>query len=295
MSWDDNPFKTQKDFDEYVYKLVDRGIIKPDSIDIDLLMEFLQDTREYYTFRYFMPLLSKNGINLFDYVSTEIPVDFADRTSYPKNLRKIVLPEGVKIIREGAFRYCQYRQVIFPSSLEIIEDGAFDGCNNLSKVDLSNTNCQIIHENAFSFCNVKVVLFSNTLKRIQRSAFYGYFDTGFLNKLEFPASLEDIGDNCFHSSFGGKSLEFNEGLKSIGSNAFNRSYNLSEVTLCTTLDNDTLDRIWDCRASYYIFKHCDNLKTIYCKSESQYNYLKSHQVPRQKYERISVPDIVLLK
>ena len=240
MSIDYNPFKTQKDFDDYVSKLVDKGIIQSNFIDIDLLMKFLQDSHERSIFTWFMPILFENGVDLLDYVTTKIPANFVVTTSYPCDLKKLVIPEGIKIIGKSSLSYNNYREIVFPSSLEIIEKWAFEATYNLSKLDLSNTHCKIIDEGAFS-------------RGIGDSA---------LTKIQFPTSLERIGEGCFYSSFIGESLEFNEGLKDIESAAFENSNNLSEVTLCTTLDTDTLDRIWDCRAGYYIFRGCSNLKTI---------------------------------
>lgn len=57
----------------------------------------------------------------------------------------VVIPEGVKMISEGAFENCdKITEIVLPDSLEKIEIGAFRGCTSLKKVSVGG-NPRIYH------------------------------------------------------------------------------------------------------------------------------------------------------
>ena len=65
------------------------------------------------------------------------------KTSFADNdkFRKIVFPDSVYKIEEGAFFHCKnLEEIIIPKNIIIIEDGAFAGCENLAKVTVLNDN-----------------------------------------------------------------------------------------------------------------------------------------------------------
>lgn len=62
----------------------------------------------------------------------------------------IVFPEGVIIIGERVFNYCeQINSVSFPSSLQSIGFGAFDGCYNLSNIVSNAAEPPVVMSHAF--------------------------------------------------------------------------------------------------------------------------------------------------
>lgn len=64
------------------------------------------------------------------------------------NLEKVILPDGVTIIRSGAFSYTGIETVQIPESVEIIEDYVFLECRNFKGVKVPQT--AQISEHAFS-------------------------------------------------------------------------------------------------------------------------------------------------
>lgn len=51
------------------------------------------------------------------------------------NIKKIILSDGIKYIKEFAFACCDCEEVVLPNSLKIIAPFAFDNCN-LKKINL---------------------------------------------------------------------------------------------------------------------------------------------------------------
>ena len=67
-----------------------------------------------------------------------------------RELRKVVLPNGVKRIGRQAFFNCKnLQEVVLPSAVEIIEDGAFNGCTALRKLDTSRATLRNVGFAAF--------------------------------------------------------------------------------------------------------------------------------------------------
>lgn len=112
--------------------------------------------------------------------------------------KTLVIPEGVTVIKSGAFRdYYGLEEVVFPSTLQMIGSGAFENCTNLKYVslpfemselgigvfagcvnlifvDLLFTQIRIIPENAFFKCkSLQGVFLSNDIERICKNAFLG--------------------------------------------------------------------------------------------------------------------------
>ena len=70
-----------------------------------------------------------------------------------KNLKEIIIPEGVLEIDKIAFCEERFTKVTFPSTLKKICYGAFDFCEELEELVFSDFSClEIIDEAAFSNC-----------------------------------------------------------------------------------------------------------------------------------------------
>ncbi len=64
----------------------------------------------------------------------------------------IVIPDGVKYIRKGAFEgCCLIKEIIFPDSLEEIDEQAFWGCSRLERISLPK-NVKRVGNCAFAIC-----------------------------------------------------------------------------------------------------------------------------------------------
>lgn len=82
-----------------------------------------------------------------------------------KNVRKVVLPQNLKRIEEGAFRGCDLSELIIPPTLEYIGPHCFDNKGMIEELDLSDTQIQSLPRTAFS-SGIKVLKAPKGLKTI---------------------------------------------------------------------------------------------------------------------------------
>lgn len=115
-------------------------------------------------------------------------------------LRRIILPEGLVEIGEGAFCFAiKLEDINFPSSLRAIKKRCFSDCISL------NVNPLVIPEGVeeigyMAFVNCKAltgrVILPTTLKKINGGAFFSTKIT----ECNFPDGLEEIGDAAFYAT-----------------------------------------------------------------------------------------------
>ena len=119
---------------------------------------------------------------------------------------KVIIPEGVRTIRQQAFKRSDISSVKMPDSLVTIEDQAFEYCRQLKHVD-----------------------FGRGLKRIGAS-FYSYiFANSGLEEVVIPPQVVEIGCAAFYGCHLEK-ITLNEGLAVIGEDAFAIN-KLKEITI----------------------------------------------------------------
>ncbi len=144
-------------------------------------------------------------------------------------LRRIMLPEGVVEIGEGAFCYAiNLENVNFPSSLRTIKKRCFSDCISL------NVNPLIIPEGVeeigyMAFVNCKSltgkVILPTTLKKINDCAFFSTKIT----ECNFPDGLEEIGDGAFYATRLREAILPNSCQSFPGSDHFALNYELEKV------------------------------------------------------------------
>ena len=128
---------------------------------------------------YGVPVTEIKGKNMLD-SATSITFPSTIKTIYPvaqgsKNLKKLVIPNGIEKIEPKAFSGCvNLENVVFPESLQEIGYTAFGGCSNLTKIDLPSN-----------------------LKSIESWTFQ---NTSISGKLVLPDSLEVLGDYAFSNT-----------------------------------------------------------------------------------------------
>ncbi len=83
------------------------------------------------------------------------------------------VPEGVEVIGEGAFQYCNnLTSVILPDSVASILYFSFGGCHNLNYIDLGNT-IYYIGDNAFALCtSLTEIDIPESVQTIDNAAFF---------------------------------------------------------------------------------------------------------------------------
>ena len=121
--------------------LKDKDVTIPSVIEADGVTYPVKEIEDYaFRYVYMNSLTIKPGV--------EIIGNGAFSNSY--NLKKIVLPEGVKYIGEGAFLSCGLNQIDLPSTLMTIGDKAFAYNRNLETVVTRMEAPCAVGENAFT-------------------------------------------------------------------------------------------------------------------------------------------------
>lgn len=180
-----------------------------------------------------------------------------------ENLEELVVPEGVRVLRENAFCFCEsLKRVTLPDSLEIIEDFAFYGCESLETVALGK-GLRKIGSSSFHGCGIEKIVLPDSLEKIGSSVFsecnslrevslgvriqkipnFFFYELKELERVIVHRSIVRVGARAFEncSSFQGfqfdfgqgnseeASMNFPEGLKSIDMRAFSGCGSLKSV------------------------------------------------------------------
>ena len=178
---------------------------------------------------------------------------------YKGNEKNIIIPDGIRFIENGAFKYSSVESVTLPGSLECIGDEAFMNCINLSNVyTMNKSGLKWIGDRAFfGCCSLKNVSF---IKRnielgtdcVERTAFMNRFKGDFVIAGEtliryrgndsfpvIPEGVIKIGPRAFaHSNV--RHVELSEDIKEIGEAAFSGCTYLEDIDL-----PDSIEKIGD--------------------------------------------------
>ena len=258
-------------------------------------------------------------LDLSEAVITEIPAkQFSVKADSSSNfLHKLILPEGVKTINEGAFHSSFIDNLLIPSTVTTVGQYAFanshiqqlDLPDNMTEIGGYNSsyggafnsmywlkslklpkNLTYIPKRAFYCCYyLEDVVLPVELKRVNEYAFYG------CNKMKlqsFPDKLTYIGEYAFADNYNiGKyveSLVIPESVTFIGESAFENCRGLEAITIPVS--------IWTMPKS--ILSGCTNLKTlrVNCPTVAQYNTSSSYypvDVSTMPNVDLYVPDVIV--
>ena len=159
-----------------------------------------------------------------------------------KGINRIVVPEGVIRIDDGAFSDCSgLREVWLPSTLSELgqANSASSGINGpfsgtaIEKIDLPNGIKRIGYG---TFCNcdrLREVLLPDNLQTISTFAF---LRCTALEKIALPVSMRVIESHAFSGCSNLQDLQLNEGLKEIGSNAFAECTKVDRLLIPSTVE-----------------------------------------------------------
>ena len=169
------------------------------------------------------------------------------------HLRRIILPNGIKRIEDGAFSYVvNLEDVNIPSELQYIGPSAFEQCENLKtdplvfpegfekldgavfanctnltgKVVLPST-IKEIGEAAFWRAKISSINFPEGLEKIGDAAFYGCR----LEEVHIPNSCQDLGIFAFQLNKELKEMHLPDGIERIPNNFADCCINLSHVNI----------------------------------------------------------------
>ena len=173
----------------------------------------------------------------YDITDITLPstLTFIDKHSFLfcRNLKSVVIPEGVTEISYGAFDTCEsLTSVKFPSTLKTIGDWAFLSCLNVTEINLPNS-VETIGQNCFTDM---ISLKSVTLSENLTSMGVGVFDSSTaLTEVTIPSSMDYLPDWTFSNCTGLTTVHLPDGITSIGYGAFNNTPNLTGITLPASL------------------------------------------------------------
>lgn len=162
----------------------------------------------------------------------------ADNAFYEdEKLKKITLPNTLRIIGREAFASSSLETAILPNSLLIIEDGAFAG-SSLKSVNIPDS-VSVIGEEAFSGTEITSI----TIPRLVISIGARAFEQTNITSIKLPSNVKSVSEEMFSWC-----RELNtviiEGAEIIGSSAFAGCDKLKNINL-----PDTLTTIEDCAFS----------------------------------------------
>lgn len=132
---------------------------------------------------------------------------------------KVMIPEGVRIIKARAFSQCKIYAVKLPDSLVTIERSAFRGCRNLSEIDFGKgikTLGSYSAEGIFANCNIQKLALPPQIKAIGMAA----FQNNNIQELILPDGLEVIESNAFFNNPSLEEVTIPESVSKIKENAF---------------------------------------------------------------------------
>ena len=152
------------------------------------------------------------------------------------NLESVAIPDGVTYIGSEAFRGSKLTSITIPNSVMDIGMGAFSDCQNLAnfsgKFATDNGDAIVVNDKFIAFA-----------PKSSKSSY------------TIPESVTIIGDFAFCGSENLTRISIPDSVTSIGNYAFRTCYNLSDITVgCGVQD-----------IGYYAFSYCSNQLTIYMK------------------------------
>lgn len=211
----------------------------------------------------------------------------ANAFSFCQTLKKVDAT-NIETIGAGAFRYSNIEEVVLGKKLKIIKDEAFSGCRNLKTVKIPASVTKIgeqafyesadvaVDSNNKKFCSdefgvlynknktilisypekldIKSYVIPDTVEKIAPIAFCG---NDFIEEIEFPKGLKEIGERAIGFCYGLKSVCLYKDIELIGREAFARC-NITELTI----EEGSKAKICD-----EAFMNCSQLTDIYISSE----------------------------
>ncbi len=152
----------------------------------------------------------------------------------------VVVPEGVTIIDDGAFRYCtltsitvpegvtrigirafaqcsSLANVSIPDSVASIGNDAFEGCESITSIKIPNNIKKICHGTFQNCSNLACVIIPDGVKVIDYDAFQNCRS---LSSITIPDSVTSIGQRAFQYCISLHSIEISDSVTSFGVGAF---------------------------------------------------------------------------
>lgn len=184
-------------------------------------------------------------------MTTDFAVNGEVLTAYLGSESKVIIPEGVKVIGEGAFMGTPVTDVTVPEGVTEIEKRAFWGCELLTEISLPEAlrsigdnafrNCgslmevvipdgvAFVGEAAFRDCEqMERAILPDTLEELRASTFSECLR---LTGIHLPAKLRRIGVSCFRGCVSLTEIVIPEGVRDLDDSTFMSCTSLRSVNL----------------------------------------------------------------
>lgn len=186
-------------------------------------------------------------------------------------VEKIILPSTVIVVRTEAFRECkQLREIVLNDGLKTIAESAFKRTENLSEISIPDS-VKHIGSGCFACSGIKSVKLpeNNAFTAILWETFFGCQN---LETVKLPDSVNAIDDYAFSECTSLKSINL-EKIGRIGPSAFAKTA-LEKITLtvmgagprafaqCENLKEADLSGVVAGRLNSYLFFECKNLSKV---------------------------------
>lgn len=160
-----------------------------------------------------------------------------------KNLKEVILPDGLSVIKESAFEISGLTGIDIPASVATIEEDAFHNCASLARIDVDSLST--------NFSSNDGVLFDRSQSTLI------CYPAGKENaKYVLPAGVTDISYHAFINCMKLKEFVASDQLTMIDEYAFTSCENLEKVTLpASTAPNEMIIGV-------SAFRNCENLQTV---------------------------------
>ena len=141
-----------------------------------------------------------------------------------KTVKKVTVPEGVRLIEYNAFFGCTaLTTVVLPSSLEEMTEYTFYECTNLKTVSLDTANSKLAKIGRYSFAYCEKL-------------------TGF----DIPSSLKELEEGVFSHCLGLKKIIIPDTVEKIDKDAFCGCTNVTEIKIPGTVKEAGDFALFDC-------------------------------------------------
>lgn len=245
--------------------LTDRISIENAATIKPVLTEIISEEKEKTIHRYvsesdIQPLADKIGndfaIRIVKEENTETASDFIiyndDLLAYTGNNSTVIIPDGIREIRERAFENCELiTSVVLPNSVRNIGPAAFGGCTSLLDVTIPS-GVYHIGDKAFEDCSaLESVTILDGVESIGVAAFqdcisltsimlpedvlaikaYAFRWCEALESITLPDSIENIGDSAFEGCISLRSITIPSNVDSVKDSTFEGCESLTDVII----------------------------------------------------------------
>ena len=212
-----------------INETIEKELIIGSTTKSHLLMNILDDSD--CTIKYYSGVDSHISLPKYWFKSDNLYLCTSiDRYAFEKSsIVSIVIPSTIRIIQEGAFKYCrELKELVMSVGVEVIRHEAFLGCSSLTSLSLP-ISIKEVECMAFAECtSLEELVIPESIVELGRGAFFGCSS---LKKVIIPDSIVCIPDSAFSGCISLINVSLSNSIKTIGSFAFLNCRSLRKIII----------------------------------------------------------------